>query len=345
MDQGGTRTVIYIAAAVATALIALVTLPAVLVADRDAAAADLTGEVNSDAIPAEFRDSVLKAGQRCKEISASVLAAQIDSESGWNLRATSPAGAQGISRFMPGTWNTWGKDYSGDGRVDVFDPHDSIGSQADLMCALARQVRDKIRLRVISGEPLELTLAAYNAGMGNVVAAKGVPPFPETTAYIRKILDASAKKYSLDAIGDVGGAVRLPLAPGRYTNQHNFGRSGSMWARHHTGNDFSAPCGTPVRAVTGGVAVADPSQAAWAGPHFVKILTGQRSTATWYAHMGRAAVTSGQRVQAGEVIGYVGSLGNSSGCHLHLEVHPKNGGYAQDEVDPNAWLRQKGLRP
>lgn len=349
MDGNGSKTLLYVLlGGGAAAMLSLLLLPAVLLADSSDATAGL-GPVDAGAIPAEYRDAVLAAGERCETVSASVLAAQIEAESNWNPKATSPVGAQGISQFMPGTWATWGKDYSGDGQADVTNPADAIGSQADYMCSLAAQVRQKLGTGILQGDPLELTLAAYNAGLGNVVKYKGVPPFPETTAYVKKIRDSARTKYSQEQIspggGGDGGPVALPVAAGRYVNQNNFGRSGSLWARQHTGVDFSAPCGTPVRAATSGILVRDLSQSGWAGPNFAKIETGRTSTATWYAHMTRLAARDGQRVRAGEVIGYVGSLGNSTGCHLHFEVHPKNGGYAQDEIDPNPWLRSKGLRP
>ncbi|MFY0409775.1 peptidoglycan DD-metalloendopeptidase family protein [Solicola sp. PLA-1-18] len=335
--------------------LAVLMLPVVVVAATAGSSTpdggEVVGDVAAGAIPARYRDAVLAAGAKCKEIGAPVIAAQIEAESGWRPDAGSPAGAQGISQFMPGTWSTWGKDYSGDGVADVFDPVDAIGSQGDMMCALAAQVTAKIDTGVLDGDPLELALAAYNAGMGNVTKYRGVPPFPETQNYVKKITTAARTKFSTPTTvtgaggGGATGPVQLPVAKGKYVNRDNYGSSGSLWARHHTGTDYSAPCGTPVRAVHAGVVVHDRGQSGWAGPNFVKISTGAGNLATWYAHMMRLAVADGQQVAAGEVIGYVGTLGNSTGCHLHLEVHPKGGRYAQDDVDPNDWLRKKGLTP
>lgn len=146
------------------------------------------GGLDESKVPAEFLDSVKEAGTRCPpKVTAPIIAAQIHAESQWDPRAQSPAGAQGIAQFMPGTWATWGSDYSGDGRVDVWDPADAIGSQADLMCHLSGWVEQNLEAGTITGDPLDLTLAAYNAGEGNVLAAGGVPDITETKLYIQKI--------------------------------------------------------------------------------------------------------------------------------------------------------------
>ncbi|MGH4000710.1 MAG: peptidoglycan DD-metalloendopeptidase family protein, partial [Pseudonocardiaceae bacterium] len=142
------------------------------------------------------------------------------------------------------------------------------------------------------------------------------------------------------AAGDALSPVAFPLpANSGYVNQNNFGNSGSSWANKHTGNDYSVGCGAPVLAATAGTVELDPSQASWAGPNFVRISTkGPGSLATWYAHMETKTVRDGQRVTPGQQIGTVGNLGNSKGCHLHFEVHPKGGRIYEDPIDPVPWL-------
>lgn len=98
------------------------------------------------------------------------------------------------------------------------------------------------------------------------------------------------------------------------------------------------PCGTPVLAATAGTVEIDTTQS-WAGRWLVKIVTGPTTVATWYAHMQALDVTAGQVIAAGEVIGQAGAEGNSTGCHLHFEVHLKNGSiYGPDNVNPTPWL-------
>ncbi|WP_328690263.1 M23 family metallopeptidase [Streptomyces phaeochromogenes] len=115
-----------------------------------------------------------------------------------------------------------------------------------------------------------------------------------------------------------------------------FGAVGSMWSSRHTGLDFPVPMNTPVTAVTDGTV-----EAVW-NPFYGNLVkvTAPDGTQTWYAHLASARIRSGH-VKAGTVIAYAGSTGNSSGPHLHLEVHPGGG----DAIDPLAWLRGHGLDP
>jgi murein DD-endopeptidase MepM/ murein hydrolase activator NlpD len=90
------------------------------------------------------------------------------------------------------------------------------------------------------------------------------------------------------------------------------------YTRMHAGIDFAARYGSPIYAVTDGVV-------AFAGRHgghgnYVRIQHGG-GLATGYAHMSRIAAMPGQRVRQGQVIGYVGSTGLSTGPHLHYELY------------------------
>jgi len=136
-----------------------------------------------------------------------------------------------------------------------------------------------------------------------------------------------------------GAGVVYPVPPAFIgTDNRNWGGSGSHWSSWHTGTDFSVPCGTPVLAATAGTVEIETDQA-WAGTWLVKVVTGPDSVATWYAHMQLLSVRAGDQVVAGQQIGEVGSLGNSTGCHLHFEVHLKNGSiYGPDNTDPSRWL-------
>ncbi len=90
------------------------------------------------------------------------------------------------------------------------------------------------------------------------------------------------------------------------------------YTRMHQGVDYGAPYGSPIFAVADGVV----NYVGWHGGHgkYVK-LSHASGLATGYAHMSRFAVTSGMRVTQGQIIGYVGSTGLSTGPHLHFETY------------------------
>lgn len=133
-----------------------------------------------------------------------------------------------------------------------------------------------------------------------------------------------------------GGDVVMPLPEGAsYVDRANFGQAGDLWESTHTGTDFSTACGTPVVASTAGVVTVSTDEP-WSGPWLVQIDSGQGGVVTWYSHMQAVDVETGDEVSPGQVIGAVGDLGNSTGCHLHFEVRPGGG----DPVDPTQWLAE-----
>ncbi len=114
-----------------------------------------------------------------------------------------------------------------------------------------------------------------------------------------------------------GAALTMPIAEGSYQLSTEFGASGPLWSgQRHTGQDFAAAVGTPVRAALAGVVTVE--HPAWAGT-LVRIQHGD-GLETWYAHLSAVSVQPGQRVSAGTAIGAVGNAGNSTGPHLHFEV-------------------------
>lgn len=153
-------------------------------------------------------------------------------------------------------------------------------------------------------------------------------------------LSATATDVSCTiGMAGISTSVVRPIQAGLATDNDNYGNSGSNWANMHTGNDYSSPCGTPVQAAHGGTIVIESGGSwGWSGRWLVKVQTAPGNLTTWYGHMQSLSVAAGQTVKAGQVIGQVGSEGNSTGCHLHFEVHPHGGGYLQDQVDPAAWL-------
>ncbi|WP_043469240.1 bifunctional lytic transglycosylase/C40 family peptidase [Kitasatospora sp. MBT66] len=146
------------------------------------------GGISTDApVPGWVRDLINKHAGLCPQVTASLLAAQLYTESNFNPDAVSPVGAVGIAQFMPGTWAEHGQDGDGDGIKDIRNPADAIAAQAKYDCTLAKEVKD------VPGDSTENMLAAYNAGGGAVIKYGGIPPYEETRNYVRSIRDLAAK--------------------------------------------------------------------------------------------------------------------------------------------------------
>ena len=100
--------------------------------------------------------------------------------------------------------------------------------------------------------------------------------------------------------------------------------------RMHTGIDFGASMGTPIRAAADGIVV---SAGPFGGYGNATVIDHGNGLATMYAHQSQIIVSAGQRVSRGQVIGYVGSTGFSTGPHLHFEVRVQG-----TPVDPMQYL-------
>jgi murein DD-endopeptidase MepM/ murein hydrolase activator NlpD len=134
-------------------------------------------------------------------------------------------------------------------------------------------------------------------------------------------------------------ATRCEIMVTGYHITATFGQGGSRWAHNHTGLDFAAPIGTPIRSVMKGVVIF----ADWAGAYGRQVqVRHEDGTVTWYNHMSKFSVSVGETVYAGDQVGAIGMTGNTTGPHLHFEVHPDGG----EAIDPAPWLRNHcGLDP
>lgn len=122
-----------------------------------------------DFVPAQYRAPILRSAARWG-VPPALMAGQLMAESGFDPNVGSPAGAQGIAQFMPSTAAAYGL-------TNPYDPVAAIDAEAHLMSDLLHQF----------GSP-ELALAAYNAGPAPVEACHCIPPYPETQAYVTRIL-------------------------------------------------------------------------------------------------------------------------------------------------------------
>jgi murein DD-endopeptidase MepM/ murein hydrolase activator NlpD len=148
-------------------------------------------------------------------------------------------------------------------------------------------------------------------------------------------LSAAAKKQA-DKIEE--NRWVLPVSGYHITN--TFGMVRSYYSSFHTGLDFACASGTPIHAIASGVI----SDLRYDGSYGnLTTMTLDDGTEIWYGHQtGYASGLSvGDEVSQGDVIGYVGSTGNSTGPHVHIEVRPGGG----DPVDPAPAFVHHGVTP
>ncbi len=142
---------------------------------------------------------------------------------------------------------------------------------------------------------------------------------------------------------DPGSGYYWPLPSNRVTITSFFGpRSDPFTGKHanHSGTDISAPSGTPIYAAHGGIVLTSTSH--WSYGNYVVISRGD-GISTLYAHMSRRAVSEGQTVKQGQVIGYVGTTGRSTGPHLHFEVRVNGTRTDALKYYPNVkWINHTG---
>lgn len=258
-----------------------------------------------------YADAFNAAAER-HNVDARMLAAVAKAESGFrddiiSCATPSSAGALGIMQFMPATARSYG--------VDPCNPEQAIDGAARMLKGLHERYGN-----------WDLAFAAYNAGVGNVDRYGGIPPFNETQNYVRKVNENWEEYKAMWPTEErVGTGVLAWPADGPVTSGY-----GMRWGKLHAGIDIGAPMGAPIYAADSGSV----TFAGWAGGYgnFVTIDHGN-GLVTAYGHQSRIAVSSGTSVQRGDVIGYIGSTGDSTGPHLHFEV--REDGTAKD---PKGWL-------
>jgi murein DD-endopeptidase MepM/ murein hydrolase activator NlpD len=188
----------------------------------------------------------------------------------------------------------------------------------------------------IAEENRRLATAAREAA-ANVPAGETPATDPATPAPVAPSTNPTLPtppSVTMDGVG-------VSPVPGAVIGAH-FGQYGS-WSSYHTGIDFRARTGTPIRAVKAGVVLFAGNSGDWAGNH-VAVLHGDGMT-TMSSHMSAMAVSTGQTVAAGQILGYVGQTGRAFGAHLHFELYPAGVKYGDvyRAVNPQPWLATNGV--
>lgn len=176
-------------------------------------------------------------------------------------------------------------------------------------------------------------LRAAEAARNGYVAAPGDTEFRQLFANWRALDGGVRKGETLADTGSASIPMLVPVTSNRAMSSAYGMRVHPVLGgfRMHKGVDLPAPTGTPIHATADGVI----GRADWFGGYglCVEIEHGA-NLETRYGHMSRIAVAEGQHVHKGDVIGYVGSTGRSTGSHLHYEVR-----IAGDAVNPVPYLQ------
>jgi murein DD-endopeptidase MepM/ murein hydrolase activator NlpD len=211
---------------------------------------------------------------------------------------------------------------------------EALKAQADAAAAEVRGLRDQLAGLIAELEPARAEAAnqagAEQAALSSIQSQKG--------QYEAELQALQATSDSISARiraagsgpGNPGPCGARPV-PGEIRSGYGMRHHPILgYSRMHTGADMAAGSGTPIRACRAGRVLIAGSQGGYGN---TVVIDHGGWMATLYAHQSSIAVSEGQQVSVGDVIGYVGSTGMSTGPHLHFEVR-----LSGNPVDPAPYL-------
>ena len=142
-------------------------------------------------------DSIIRQAAQTYGVSEGLIKAVMHTESGFNVQARSPVGAQGLMQLMPATARRFNVS-------NAYDPQQNIMAGAKYLAWLLKRFNGNTTL----------ALAGYNAGEGNVAKYKGVPPFRETQDYVRRVSSRYQNLYA-QGLGSTSGTYTASSDTGR----------------------------------------------------------------------------------------------------------------------------------
>ncbi|MGY1885160.1 M23 family metallopeptidase [Blastococcus sp. SYSU DS0753] len=201
----------------------------------------------------------------------------------------------------------------------------------------------------LQGAPAAEATSVLAAQTSLLTAEEGVEVLPqasitvaEAQARLEEVAASRAERQAAEEAAAAAAAAAaeaarpkavLPVAGARLTSGY-----GSRWGTFHYGIDLAAPMRTPEYAAVDGVVLRAGSAS---GFGLAVYILHDNGDVTVYGHMDKILVEPGQYVEAGETIALLGNRGQSTGPHLHFEVH--KGGLEGKRVDPIAWLAARGV--
>ncbi len=198
---------------------------------------------------------------------------------------------------------------------------------------------DGLLVTVGAKDTLDTIAAKYKVAAADIVDVNNLPDTNLTVGETLLIPGASGGPVPVSRTASSGGGRSVsagswlwPVGGSNYISQY-------FWSGHHA-IDIAAAYGTPVIAAVGGTVVLAGWRSYTGGGNVIWVQQGTKLYTT-YNHLSRWVVRSGQRISAGQVIGYIGATGEATGPHLHFEVwlgYPWALGTVSDAVNPCLYL-------
>ena len=189
-----------------------------------------------------------------------------------------------------------------------------------------------LRISAVAVVALGLALPYGYSAADDVVSAQAVSSNPAIDQAVQKSVEIVRKKAVKAAKKRAARkrAIRKMTMPAWGRISARFGQSSSHWSARHTGMDIDADYGDAVYNLMKGRIIFAGRAGAYGNLVVVRTVRGGD---VWYAHLSRIKLKVGAKIKSGRIIGYVGSTGNSTGSHLHLEVRKND-----YPVDPSVFL-------
>lgn len=267
----------------------------------DSNVSDMSGVVSGGTVPAELVKDINDVSKKYG-IPVWFIEAVIQQESSFRVTAVnSSTGALGLMQVMPDNWKHYAPLLGYDANADMFNPK----AQLDVGTYLLKSYLGNIDWTGDWKEQTLKGLAQYGGFSGyDALDRCRFQYASKVWAYAEGFKSSSSVLWPLPGYYDISSPFGLRIQP--ITGKQEY----------HEGIDIPAPEGTPIHAAVSGVVVV----AGWVQGYGNTVVIRDAVHDYLYGHQSRIAVHVGDIVKTGDVVGYVGSTGNSTGPHLHFGI-------------------------